>query len=417
MSAINIEGVWKQYRLGNTVDLGRTFREAVMQRLASKRQNADEQSERADDESYFWALKDINLQINAGRSLGLIGHNGAGKSTLLKVLSQITHPTRGKITIQGSMSSLLEVGTGFHPELSGRENIFLYGAIMGMSRNDIRRKFDQIVDYAGVEKFLDTPVKRYSSGMYVRLAFSIAAHVEPDILVVDEVLAVGDKEFREKCLGKMEDVAESGRTVIFVSHNMHAVTSLCQDVAWLDQGQIKQVGETNQIVSAYENSIINSTAADRATRLFKGNLTPILSLKSLSIQGQEDAYTVVVDSQKPISVTARWECTEPLRNLTINMAIYSGGVRLFTLSDCESPTPISAGYFESHFEVPAGMFKDAELSLAIGGSETQQNRWCWATDVAQISTVAQGVSGSGMEKDALRCNALGQRQLLDGVSQ
>lgn len=404
---INLEGVWKQYRLGNTVDLGRTFREAVMQNLLRR---ASPQS--ASDKSFFWALKDINLQVESGRSLGLIGHNGAGKSTLLKVLSQITHPTRGKITIQGSMSSLLEVGTGFHPELSGRENIFLYGAIMGMSRNDIRRKFDQIVDYAGVETFLDTPVKRYSSGMYVRLAFSIAAHVEPDILVVDEVLAVGDKEFRDKCLGKMEDVAESGRTVIFVSHNMHSVTSLCQNVVWMDHGAIKQVGETTEIVSAYENSIIHSTVAERAARSFSGNLIPIVSLSSLTLQENDDAYTTVVDSQSPIKVIARWHSSESLRGVTMSMALYSAAGRLLTLNDCESPTPIDKGYFESHFDVPAGLFKDAELSLAIGGKEDQQNRWCWATDVAKINVVDQAAAGAAAERDILKCKGYGTRRSL-----
>ena len=193
---ITIDGVWKEYKLGNTIDLNKTFREAIAHKIS----NTTKQKVEAD---VFWALQDINLSIESGKTLGLIGHNGAGKSTLLKVLSRITKPTKGSITIHGSLSSLLEVGTGFHPELSGRENIYLYGSIMGMSRRDIDLRFDQIVDYAGIEKFLDTPVKRYSSGMYVRLAFSIAAHVEPDILVVDEVLAVGDKEFRDKCLGKI----------------------------------------------------------------------------------------------------------------------------------------------------------------------------------------------------------------------
>ncbi len=404
---INLEGVWKQYRLGNTVDLGRTFREALMQSMLGRRD-----AENVNEKSFFWALQDINLQVESGRSLGLIGHNGAGKSTLLKVLSQITPPTRGQITIQGSMSSLLEVGTGFHPELSGRENIFLYGAIMGMSRNDIRRRFDQIVDYAGVEMFLDTPVKRYSSGMYVRLAFSIAAHVEPDILVVDEVLAVGDKEFRDKCLGKMEDVAGSGRTVIFVSHNMHSVTSLCQNVVWLDQGTVKQVGETAEVVSAYENSVVNSTAAERAARSFSGNLLSVICLESLRIQGKDDSFTVVVNNDRSITVVARWRSLEPLNRLAMSMALYSKGVRLITINDCDVPQSVECGYFESHFEVPSGLFNDAELSLAIGGKESQQNRWCWATDVAKINIVSQGEADSISERDVLSSNGNGTRRTL-----
>ncbi len=400
---IKIDNVWKQYRLGNTVDLNRSFREALSQRFARDKSLSNQSTET------FWALKDINLDIPSGRSLGLIGHNGAGKSTLLKVLSRITKPTKGKITLQGSLSSLLEVGTGFHPELSGRENIYLYGAIMGMSRRDIEKKFDQIVDYAGVEQFLDTPVKRYSSGMYVRLAFSIAAHVEPDILIVDEVLAVGDKAFREKCLGKMEDVAQSGRTVIFVSHNMNAITSLCQDVAWLDRGQVREVGDTHTIVSAYENSILNTDARERAAMLFSGNLKNALTLESLSIQGIKDDYLVSVKSEEPIKIRAHWRAEKPIRSLTINLAIFLNNTRLVTLRDVQQPADVQAGEFFTEFNVPAGYFKNAELSLAIGGNEKEQGRWCWATDIARINTVSDGLTDVGYEQDALFLDCDGQR--------
>ena len=200
----------------------------------------------------FWALKDINFDINLGDRVGIIGRNGAGKSTLLKVLSRIVEPTHGKITIKGRVASLLEVGTGFHPELTGRENIFLNGAILGMSRQEIKNNFDEIVDFAEIEKFLDTPVKRYSSGMYVRLAFSIAAHLQPEILIVDEVLAVGDVQFQNKCLGKMDDVSKKdGRTVIFVSHNMSAIRALCNYGILLNQGQIHSQGLIENIVNDY----------------------------------------------------------------------------------------------------------------------------------------------------------------------
>ena len=199
----------------------------------------------------FWALKDINLEIKQGDRVGIIGRNGAGKSTLLKILSRITEPTTGRITINGRVASLLEVGTGFHPELTGRENIFLNGAILGMSRADIKKNFDEIVAFAEVEKFLDTPVKRYSSGMYVRLAFAVAAHLEPDILLVDEVLAVGDAAFQKKCLGKMGDVSKEGRTIFFVSHNMGAVESLCNQALLMDDGRVVLSGETHNIVSSY----------------------------------------------------------------------------------------------------------------------------------------------------------------------
>jgi lipopolysaccharide transport system ATP-binding protein len=200
----------------------------------------------------FWALKDVSFEIKQGDRVGIIGRNGAGKSTLLKILSRITEPTTGRISIQGRVASLLEVGTGFHPELTGRENIYLNGAILGMSKAEIKRKFDEIVDFAEVEKFLDTPVKRYSSGMYVRLAFAVAAYLEPEILIVDEVLAVGDTKFQKKCLGKMGKVAQEGRTVLFVSHNMAAINTLCSRGIVLDKGKIVCVGNTNECISAYE---------------------------------------------------------------------------------------------------------------------------------------------------------------------
>jgi lipopolysaccharide transport system ATP-binding protein len=216
----------------------------------------------------FWALNDVNVEIQQGDRIGIIGRNGAGKSTLLKVLSRITEPTLGRISINGRVASLLEVGTGFHPELTGRENIYLNGAILGMHRTEIKSKFDEIVDFSGVEKFLDTPVKRYSSGMYVRLAFAVAAHLEPEILIVDEVLAVGDAEFQKKCLGKMQDVSQKGgRTVIFVSHNMAAIDSLCQIVILLDGGKQIFKGSTKEGISNYlNNSFVTSSMVSLAER-------------------------------------------------------------------------------------------------------------------------------------------------------
>jgi lipopolysaccharide transport system ATP-binding protein len=199
----------------------------------------------------FWALKNVIFEVKRGEALGIIGRNGAGKSTLLKILSRITEPSEGRVTIQGRVASLLEVGTGFHPELSGRENIYLNGAVLGMARAEIRNKFDQIVAFAEIERFLDTPVKRYSSGMYVRLAFAVAAHLEPDIIIVDEVLAVGDAEFQKKCLGKMSEVAGAGRTLLFVSHNMAAIQALCPRSIYLDSGLVMANGRTDEIVSNY----------------------------------------------------------------------------------------------------------------------------------------------------------------------
>lgn len=207
----------------------------------------------------FWALKDINFDIQPGDKVGIIGRNGAGKSTLLKILSRITEPTSGRITIRGRVASLLEVGTGFHPELTGRENIFLNGAILGMSKAEIRKKFDEIVSFAEVEKFLDTPVKHYSSGMYVRLAFAVAAHLEPEILIVDEVLAVGDAQFQKKCMGKMQDVGKEGRTVLFVSHNMTAIKTLCNHAVSLHNGRIVSLGAVNGVINDYLNKGLHNT--------------------------------------------------------------------------------------------------------------------------------------------------------------
>ncbi len=206
----------------------------------------------------FWALKDISFRIEPGKVLGVIGHNGAGKSTLLKILSRITEPTSGRARIRGQVASLLEVGTGFHPELSGRENVFLNGSVLGMKRSDIVKNFDEIVSFAGIEKFIDTPVKRYSSGMRVRLAFAVAAHLQPEILIIDEVLAVGDAQFQQKCMGKMGDVARSGRTILFVSHNLFAVQALCDEILWLDRGQVRQAGEPSEVIPAYMNQVVKT---------------------------------------------------------------------------------------------------------------------------------------------------------------
>jgi len=211
----------------------------------------------------FWALKNVSFEINKGERIGIIGRNGAGKSTLLKIFSRITEPTEGRVTINGRVSSLLEVGTGFHPELTGRENIFLNGSILGMGNREIQAKFDEIVAFAEVEKFLDTPVKRYSSGMYVRLAFAVAAHLEPDILIVDEVLAVGDAAFQKKCLGKMEDVSKGGRTVLFVSHNMAAISALCNKVIVLSNGTLQEIGNTDKVINSYLHAGKKSQGVNR----------------------------------------------------------------------------------------------------------------------------------------------------------
>lgn len=242
---IQVEGLGKRYRLGANRERYLSLRDEMVKRLSPRARKASAARQE------FWALKDVSFSVNEGEAVGIIGRNGAGKSTLLKVLSRITPPTEGRITLRGRVASLLEVGTGFHPELTGRENIYLNGAILGMTRREIAAKFDEIVAFAEVEQFLDTPVKRYSSGMYVRLAFAVAAHLEPEILVVDEVLAVGDAEFRRKCLGKMGEVAKSGRTVLFVSHNMAAVQALCCRGVLLRRGMVEADTSAQGAVEAY----------------------------------------------------------------------------------------------------------------------------------------------------------------------
>lgn len=256
---IKVQALSKKYLIGHEAQQERytALRDVISKKTrtllrTTKNLIKGEQILHGDSVEEFWALKDVSFDIGRGEVVGIIGRNGAGKSTLLKILSRITEPTVGKIEIYGKVSSLLEVGTGFHPELTGRENIFLNGAILGMSRVEIRKKFDEIVTFAEVEKFLDTPVKRYSSGMYVRLAFAVAAHLEPDILVVDEVLAVGDAGFQKKCLGKMGEVSKNGRTVLFVSHNMGAIASLCSRAIFLERGEIVSSGNTREILDQYQ---------------------------------------------------------------------------------------------------------------------------------------------------------------------
>jgi lipopolysaccharide transport system ATP-binding protein len=267
---IQVENLSKRYVLGHQAAQGDGLRHVLENMLRSPGGWLKRRREpRAPATEEFWALRDVSFDIGRGDVVGIIGRNGAGKSTLLKVMSRITEPTRGRITLDGRVASLLEVGTGFHQELTGRENIYLNGAILGMTRVEIKRKFDEIVAFSEVEQFLDTPVKRYSSGMYVRLAFAVAAHLEPEILIVDEVLAVGDIEFQKKCLGKMEDVSKGGRTVVFVSHNMDAILRLCPRSILLDRGRLQLYGESRQAVAAYsahrikQDSVIDLTHAVR----------------------------------------------------------------------------------------------------------------------------------------------------------
>jgi lipopolysaccharide transport system ATP-binding protein len=272
---IRVEGLSKKYILGQRAGSAGGLRHAIEDtvtapfRLAKRLVSGAKSSSATPEEMEFWALQDVSFDVRRGEVVGIIGRNGAGKSTLLKVLSRITEPTKGRIGLKGRVASLLEVGTGFHPELSGRENVFLNGAVLGMRQAEVRQKFDEIVAFAGVEKFLDTPVKRYSSGMYVRLAFAVAAHLEPEILIVDEVLAVGDSEFQKKCLDKMREVTDGGRTVIFVSHNLSAVAALCGRAIYLKAGKVMMTGESGPVIARYQSDVAHQEAEPVSNPAFR----------------------------------------------------------------------------------------------------------------------------------------------------
>ncbi len=318
-SIIKVENVGKCYRLHHEKQERYTTLRDVMARKAKaifRRKTPNTKPQGADED--FWALKDVNFEIKQGEAVGIIGRNGAGKSTLLKILSRITEPTTGRITLRGRVASLLEVGTGFHPELTGHENIFLNGAILGMRKDEIKAKFDEIVDFAGVEMFLDTPVKRYSSGMYVRLAFAVAAHLEPEILVVDEVLAVGDAEFQRKCLGRMNDVAKGGRTVIFVSHNMSLVQRLCSKAILLKDGKVEASGYSPQVIGKYLTLFQNE-----ATRRLDGNISRegngALRFISYSLRNQRGENTAATNCGEAMRLSFEYEC--PSGNSATNVSV------------------------------------------------------------------------------------------------
>jgi homopolymeric O-antigen transport system ATP-binding protein len=263
-------------------------------------------------EEEFWALRGVSFEVKRGEVVGIIGRNGAGKSTLLKILSQITEPTEGRVRIRGRVASLLEVGTGFHPELTGRENIFVNGAILGMSRAEIQKKFDEIVDFSGVEKFLDTPVKRYSSGMHVRLAFAVAAHLEPEILIIDEVLAVGDAEFQKRCLGKMNEVAKGGRTVLFVSHNMAAIEALCNRAMLLNEGQLVECATTPEVIRRYQRYVTGSDNA--AARLIKHDRSPgaVAIMQTVTLKNDHGQSTTSFPMGASVFIEVEFDAPSPL---------------------------------------------------------------------------------------------------------
>lgn len=406
---IRAEGLGKKYNLGMRK---KSFRESMVD-LASapvqrarkllSRQSAGEEG----DDSIMWALRDASFEIRQGEVVGLIGRNGAGKSTLLKILSRITEPTCGWADIDGRIGSLLEVGTGFHPELSGRENIFLNGAILGMPKAEIVRKFDEIVDFCQLEKFLDTPVKHYSSGMYVRLAFAVAAHLEPEILMVDEVLAVGDARFQKKCLNKMEDISHSGRTVIFVSHNMSAVTRICQRAILLEEGRVVASGESHDIVSAYLRGGAGTTGVREWPDISRAPGGKFCRLRKIRARDRDGRTVDTMDIRSGVGIEMEFDLLLPGYHLLPHFYLWNEeGVQILGANDLD-PTwrgrrrpagrYVTTSWIPGNFFVAGTIFVDVAI-IAIDPIETQ---------VHEQSVVAFQVIDS-MESDTSRGDWAGQ---------
>lgn len=377
MPIIRVDNLGKSYLIGHDRKAGGAFQyqslrdtlahqtRAVWQRLrhplSPNRENTDLEE--------FWALKDVSFDIQPGERIGIIGRNGAGKSTLLKLLSRITEPTTGRIELNGRVASLLEVGTGFHPELTGRENIFLNGAVLGMRRAEIKKKFDEIVAFAEVEKFLDTPVKRYSSGMYVRLAFAVAAHLEPEILLVDEVLAVGDAAFQKKCLGKMEDVAQNeGRTVIFVSHNMGAIHQLCQKAFVIESGGILTMGHVDECITTYMN--IHNARAELSRRFFRPKEDLPAHVMQLTICPEQGTQTIFAG--EPWEIKVLLSVNEPIKNFVAALGVRSeSGLAVFTT--WHGPEKVNPGVYRVTFRQDSVHLSPGGYNLCLGLSIGKHN--------------------------------------------
>lgn len=373
--AIKVENISKRYHLGSRVSAYRTLRELVVEVVKkpfSRLANGNAYMS-ADAVSTIWALKDVSFDVQAGQVVGVVGRNGSGKSTLLKILSRITSPTSGSAEIVGRCGSLLEVGTGFHPELTGRENVYLNGAILGMSRFDINQRFDEMVAFAGVEQFLDSPVKHYSTGMYLRLAFAVAAHLRTEILFIDEVLAVGDTEFQRKCLGKVEGVAREGRTVILVSHNLGAVTQLCQRALWLNEGQLKLDGNALDVVSAYCSQWHDATHNWQRPRHENGdesNKETLLQSVRLTQDGCERNGVFRFDL--PCTAEVEYQLRKPMTDLRIVLRLVSeSGIIIFTSCDQDAPDvsrvgALTEGRYLSACKIPGKLLRRGKFFLTVG---------------------------------------------------
>jgi len=369
--AISVENLSKLYRIGQFAGY-KTIRESLMDVISAPlrrfRSPGPEASASSHQTNTIWALKDISFEVRQGEAVGIIGRNGSGKSTLLKVLSRITAPTEGYAEIHGRIRSLLEVGTGFHPELTGRENVYLNGAVMGMKKVEVERKFDEIVAFAEIEKFLDTPVKRYSSGMYVRLAFAVAAHLEPEILLVDEVLAVGDAEFQKKCLGKMEDVAGEGRTVLFVSHNMASIKRLCQRAILLDKGRILEDGATQRVVQYYLGSGLHTLAERKWEDIKSAPGGDIVRLHAVRVKNSKGEITSELNIQEPIYVEMEYWVLQDGFSFDEFFRFYDeSGLFLFVSYNNLSPTWANrkrpGGLYRSVCCIPGNFLNEGSINI------------------------------------------------------
>ena len=349
-NAIEVRGVSKRYVLGESAAAQTSLRDAVLAGIGRVARRAQQERPVRDE---VWSLRDVDFTVAEGEAVGLLGRNGAGKSTMLKVLTRITDPTSGTVRTRGRVGALLEVGTGFHPELTGRENVYLNGAVLGMARVEIDRQYDAIVDFSGVERFLDTPVKRYSSGMYLRLAFAVAAHLQADIMVVDEVLAVGDAEFQRKCLGKMADIERDGRTVLFVSHNLDAIQRLCPRAIWLDQGRVAMTGPTAEVMDAYSASGLDPAARATFPDVDPGAPVWLSSVALVDRTGRQ--ASAVLDRDRPFTVEVEFEVRERLPGLDLSLVLTSSrGLRLLdeAWSDTHRGGPAEPGRYVASITVP-----------------------------------------------------------------
>jgi len=363
MSVIIAENISKKYIIDHqkavrkSYTLRDTFSEKVKHFFGKGEQDEVEKED-------FWALRDVSFSIDQGDVVGIVGHNGAGKSTLLKILSKITEPTQGQVRIKGRVASLLEVGTGFHPELTGRENIFLNGAILGMKRQEIKEAFDSIVDFAGVDKFLDTPVKRYSSGMYVRLGFAISAHLSPEILIIDEVLAVGDADFQKKCLGKMRDVSESGRTILFVSHNLAAVQSLCTRAFYFEHGQLKLQGDTTHVVNNYLSHVAKTSLEHTWETPEDGPGTDEVRFRSVKLEPEYQTDKNYIDVRTPMRVHIEFWNMAERANLNLSLHLYAfTGECIFNVGTTSQG--FDKGLVAATLEIPGDFLNDGSYVISV----------------------------------------------------